>query len=246
MIWTSPKPAASRRRADSADAAVHHVGGRNDVAAGFGLDQRLLHQDGDGFVVEDDAVAQQAVMAVAGIGIERDVAEHADLRNFLLDGADGAADQIVGIERFGAVVIAPVRLGIGKQREAGDRQLRRAFRRAHRFIDRQALDVGHRVDRRATLVPSTRNSGQIRSSVVSTFSRTMRRVQSARRLRRGRIGRSRFSAGFSVSTGVRRLRSSGRPNLIAIEVLLRAPFYPFRPEPPLLRHCRISAAFTVS
>ena len=38
-----------------------------------------LHQHLDGLVVEDDAVAQQPVMAVAGIGIERDVAEHADL-----------------------------------------------------------------------------------------------------------------------------------------------------------------------
>ena len=31
-------------------------------------------QDGDGVVVEDDAVAQEAVVAVAGIGIERHVA----------------------------------------------------------------------------------------------------------------------------------------------------------------------------
>ena len=34
--------------------------------------------------------------------------------------------------------------------------------------------------------PSTRNSGQIRSSAVSTFSRTIRRAHSALRLRRGR------------------------------------------------------------
>ena len=60
------------------------------------LHQRLLDQHRDGFVVEDDAVvAQQAVMAVAGVGIERHVAQDADLRHFLLDGADGPADQIV-------------------------------------------------------------------------------------------------------------------------------------------------------
>ena len=40
------------------------------------------------------------------------------------------------------------------------------------------------------LWPSTTNSGQIRSSVVSTFSRTSRRAHSALRLRRGRIARS--------------------------------------------------------
>ena len=69
-------------------------------------DQRLAHQHGDGLVVEDDAVAQQAVMAVAGVGIERHVAQDADIRHFLLDGADGAADQVVGVERLGAVLVA--------------------------------------------------------------------------------------------------------------------------------------------
>ena len=34
-------------------------------------------------------------MAVAGVGIERDVAEDADLGHLLLDRADGAADEIV-------------------------------------------------------------------------------------------------------------------------------------------------------
>ena len=48
-------------------------------------------------------VAQQPVMAVAGKGIERHIAKDADLGHFLLDGANGAADQIVGIERFAAL-----------------------------------------------------------------------------------------------------------------------------------------------
>ena len=78
------------RLADRADPAVHHVGRRDDVAAGFRLHQRLLDQHRDGLVVEDDAVAHQAVMAVAGVGIERHVAQDADLRHFFLDRADGA------------------------------------------------------------------------------------------------------------------------------------------------------------
>ena len=82
------KPAASSAVADRADAAVHHVGGRDDVAAGLGLHQRLPHQHRDRLVVEDVAVAHQAVMAVAGVGIERHVAEHADLGHRLLDRAD--------------------------------------------------------------------------------------------------------------------------------------------------------------
>ena len=90
MICTSVESGVIERRADRADAAVHHVGRRDDVAAGFRLHQRLLDQHRDGLVVEDHAVAHQAVMAVAGVGIERHVAEDADLRHFLLDGADGA------------------------------------------------------------------------------------------------------------------------------------------------------------
>src|SRR5207248_4022086 len=42
--------------------------------------------------------------------------------------------------------------------------------------------------------PSTTKSGQIRSSAVSTFSRTMRRIHSAFRLRRGRLVRCRRAA----------------------------------------------------
>ena len=109
---------AIERFADRADAAIHHVRRRDDVAAGFGLHQRLLHQQLDGFVIEDHAVAQQAVMAVAGIGIERDVAENADVGHFFLDRADGAADEIVRIERLAAVVVAQTRIGIGKERDA--------------------------------------------------------------------------------------------------------------------------------
>ena len=63
---------------------------------------------------------KQPVMAVAGIGIERDVAQDADLRHRLLDGAHRATDQIFGVERLGPVVIAQVGIGIGKQRQAGN------------------------------------------------------------------------------------------------------------------------------
>jgi len=69
---------------------------------------------------EDDAVAQQPVMAMAGVGIERDVAEDADLRHGLLDGADGAADEIVGLRASVRPRRRKIRIGVGKQREAGN------------------------------------------------------------------------------------------------------------------------------
>jgi hypothetical protein len=45
MIWTLHCPFPLQRGADPADAAVHHVGGRNDVRPGRCLDQSLLDQD---------------------------------------------------------------------------------------------------------------------------------------------------------------------------------------------------------
>ena len=51
-------------------------------------------------VVEDHAVLQQAVMAVARVGVERDVGEDADLGHGLLDGAHGAADEVVRVQRL--------------------------------------------------------------------------------------------------------------------------------------------------
>ena len=113
--------------------------------------QRLLHQHLDRLVVDDLVAAHQAVMAVAGVGIERDVAQDADVGHFLLDGADRLADQIVGIERFAAALVAQLRIGVGEQRDAGDVELGRAHRLAHRLIDREPLDARHRGDRHARI-----------------------------------------------------------------------------------------------
>jgi len=66
------------------------------------------------------------------------------------------------------------------------------------------------------LWPSTTNSGQIRSSVVNTFSRTSRRAHSALRLRRGRTTRSSGAAGAVLARAGSRI-SIGRPNLIAMD-----------------------------
>ena len=65
--------------ADGADAAIHHVGRRDDVAAGLGLHQGLTHEGLQGDVVDDLAATHQAVVAVAGVGIERDVEQDADV-----------------------------------------------------------------------------------------------------------------------------------------------------------------------
>ena len=71
-----------------------------------------------------------AVMAVAGIGVERDVGDQAELRNRLLDRAAGAADEISGIERLGADGVAQRRVGIGKQSEGRESTNSAALRAA--------------------------------------------------------------------------------------------------------------------
>ncbi len=81
--------------AHAADATIHHVGGGRDVDTGLGLGEGLADQHLDGFVVEDDVVRHQPVMAVIGIGIERHVADDADLRHRFLERAHGPVTQIV-------------------------------------------------------------------------------------------------------------------------------------------------------
>src|SRR3954447_12639797 len=65
--------------------------------------------------------------------------------------------------------------------------------------------------------PATTNSGQIKSSAVSTFSRTMRRAHSDLRLRRIRVVRSSdvVCAGASTRCG-QAPASIGRPYLMAM------------------------------
>ena len=95
MIATSWWPPRLQRLADGADAAVHHVRRSDDVGAGRGLDQRLLGEHRDGVVVDDIALdVDQPVMAVRGVGIERDVGQHADFRHRVLDrlGSRGRSD----------------------------------------------------------------------------------------------------------------------------------------------------------
>ena len=185
--------------------------------AGPGVDQGLVDQDRDRLVVEDLALAQEAVMAVAGIGIERDVAQDSDIGKFLLDRADGAADQIVGIERLGSIVVAQRRVGVGEESQ----------RRMPSLAARSASRTASSIDTRSTpgieaiamrwRAPSTTNSGQIRSSAVGAFSRTIRRTHGARRLRRGRTARSSV-AGVAAAVPARKA-SIGRPNLIAMSRL---------------------------
>jgi hypothetical protein len=72
---------------------------------------------------------------MAGVGIERDVAQDADVGQARLDCADGAAHEVLWIERLAPVGVAQPRLCIGEERDHRDRQAGGAFRGPHRFVE---------------------------------------------------------------------------------------------------------------
>ena len=136
-----------QRAADHADAAVHHVRGAEDVAAGLGLGERLFLQRQQRLVVEDHAVAHDPVMAVGVVGVERHVEQHAHLRDRVLDRAGGGVDEVVGVPGFfgpGRLVLG---LGVGEERDAGDPEVGGPAGGLDRTVDGQAGDAGHRGDR---------------------------------------------------------------------------------------------------
>ncbi len=87
------------------------------------------------------------VMAVRGIGIERDVGQHADLRRGVLGRPDRAADQIVGVERLARVVAAQLGRRVGEQGDAGNAEVARFPRPLADPVDRPARDAGQGRDR---------------------------------------------------------------------------------------------------
>jgi hypothetical protein len=130
--------------ADGADPAVHHVRGCDHVAARGGQRERLLGQGLERLVVEDHAVAQQAVLAVDRVGVERHVADDADARYLAPDRTDGAADEIVLVPGLGRVLALPLRLGDREQGHGRDAELAATLHLAHQQVDRKTLDPRHR------------------------------------------------------------------------------------------------------
>ena len=93
MIGVSSKPSLVERRADRADAAVHHVARRDHVGAGARLRDRGARQQLERRVVVDVAVvAQDAAVAVVGVLAQAHVGHHEQVGVGLLDRARGELD----------------------------------------------------------------------------------------------------------------------------------------------------------
>ena len=192
MICTSWKPASSRpaRMAPTRPSIMSDGAMMSAPASAWSTAWR--DQQRDRLVVEDPLAVHQAVMAVAGVGVERHVGDDADLRHGRLDRAHGAADEVAAVQRLGAASgRAATDRCRGRARWPGCRARRPARPRARPRRWSGARRPASRRPASRPLAPSIRKIGQIRSSTVSTFSRTSRRDQSALRLRRGRWDRFR-------------------------------------------------------
>ena len=133
-----------QRVADRADAAVHHVGRGDDVAAGLRLHEGLGDQLFDGGVIGDAIAVEHAVMAVRGEGVERDIADHTDIGRGVLDGADCIGHQTVRIEGLGTGIILLRRIDMRENRHRRNTQILGFLRRLRQCGKRQAVDARHR------------------------------------------------------------------------------------------------------
>ena len=127
------------------------------------------------------------VMAVRGIGIERDVGQHADVRRGVLGRPDRAADQIVRVERLARIVGAQRRRRVREQGDAGNAEVARLPRPLADPVDRPARHAGQGRDRLLDPLPfGRRTAARSGPPGVSTVSATSARLQAVARVRRRR------------------------------------------------------------
>ena len=140
--------AGFQRGANRADPAIHHVAGRDDVGAGFGMRYRLAHQGGIGFIVQHvTAGVDQSVLAVRGVGVQRHVGDHAQVREIPLQRADRALRQAVAGPGGDAVERLRLRGGHREQSQRRNLQGHRLLGNPQQLVNGQAIHAGHGRDR---------------------------------------------------------------------------------------------------
>ena len=128
----------------AADAAVHHVRGRDDVGAGFGMGERHLGQHLQGEVVVDVAVLDDAAVTVAGVFAEADVGDDEQLRHLFLEGGDRHLDDALLVVGAGAGFVLLRR--DAEQQHPGDAQLPHLLGFLDQVVDRLLVAARHRFD----------------------------------------------------------------------------------------------------
>ena len=129
--------------ADGGDTAIHHVRWGDDIASGMGLVNCLFAQHSHGGVIDDFAFDKDAVMAMVGERVERNIADHTKPGMCGLDRAHGAADQIVTVARQRAVIV--LQGGVNRRENGYGRYVQPdGFAgRAHQPVNAVAHDARH-------------------------------------------------------------------------------------------------------
>ena len=111
------------------------------------LDQRLLTQHGQCLVIQHiAALVDQAILSVAGVGVQRHVGHHAQLREACLECTHRAGNQSLRVG--GQFAVGGFQVG-GNDREEGQyRYPQRAalFRHVQQLVDGVAMHARHRAD----------------------------------------------------------------------------------------------------
>ena len=149
---TSWCPAASRPRRIapmrlSPISVAAPVGGRDDVGAGIGLGNRRPHQLVHGLVIDDLAIPENAVMAMAGEGVERHIGDHPDVRDRLLYRRRHLIEEVVALEDFRAGLVAQFHFDIRKRRQCRDPEIGGLLRSLNSLVDTHPENAGHGGDR---------------------------------------------------------------------------------------------------
>ncbi len=85
-------------------------------------------------------------MAVAGIGVERHVADDAEIRHLRLDRTHGPADEVGRVQAFRGLLVAQRDIRIGEERDRRQAECCGFQGSLDGKVDRQPLDAGHARD----------------------------------------------------------------------------------------------------
>ena len=126
----------------------------------------VVGEDVDGVVVGDVAVGvEHAVMAVAGVGIERDVGDEKRFGRGLLDLADGGEEPVLGNGGVLAAGVLEAGVDLGKERDGLDAERGEFLHLGDGVAQVEARLSGQRGGSSSGRpLPSLRKSGWMRSS----------------------------------------------------------------------------------
>ena len=125
---------------------IHHIGWAQNVGPGLRLCQRHLHQRIDRFIIYDNPVAHDPVMAKRVIGIKRDIRHYSDIGRGCLDGTNGAVGKVVWVPGFFAELCFQGGVCVGKDADGRDAHRLGLARGRADQIYRTAQDARHRRD----------------------------------------------------------------------------------------------------